>query len=171
MRFRSAFPLAALVVILAACSRSDEETPPAPTPTLTTQVAPTVAADGTPLTAGQWQITEDASGARAAFVGPDAAPLLTLTCARETKQMNLSRPASTSAPKTFRIAVAGLQGDVKMAPEAAGSSILTAAVDPGQPLFHALGEAGATIEISAPGETALRVPSQVGVDRVVSSCS
>ena len=165
MTARLCLPAALLAV--AACSQSNEEAP-APSPSLTTQAAPTQAADGTDLAAGQWAIEETAGGASAAFGPAGREPLLVIVCDRAARTVSLRRPAA-SAPATYRIEVPGQKADLRMASASDGRGV-SAAIDPRQPIFAGWSSPAAVIRVTAPGEPALNVPGHAGIGRVIAAC-
>lgn len=157
------------VLALGACSKSNDEPSAAatPTPVLTTAAAPTVAADGTKLTVGQWNVGETAGGASAVFANDGAAPELVLVCDRNTKTLWLERPGDITA-QTYRLEVAGLKADVKMA---VADGMAKAQLDQTQPIFAAWSDPAATISVTAPVGVALKLPGDVGISRVIAACS
>lgn len=169
MRFRPALPIAAALLTLGACSqRSDDQAATAPTPALTTQALPTVAADGTPLAVGEWLVGETAAGASAAFREQGGATTLSLACDRASRALSLNRAGSASEPQRFRITIGAQRADVMLAP--GGELGLTAQVDRAQPIFAAFADPSAAIDITGPGTPPLRLPGHAGISRVLAAC-
>lgn len=170
MRFRPALPVLFAATALTGCSQAeDEAAAPMPTPTLTTQALPTQAADGTPLTLGEWLVEETAAGASATFREQTGANALALSCDRTTRAMTLDRAGSATEPQRFRITIGAQVADVMLAP--GGGLGLTAQVDRAQPIFSAFAAPGAVIDFTGPGAPPLRVPGHVGISRVLAACA
>ena len=171
MRLRPALPLLVAASALAACSQQaeDQAAAPTPTPTLTTQAVPAQAADGTPLTIGQWMVEETAGGASARFREQSGADALVLVCDRANRALSLSRAGTTAQPQRFRITIGAQKADVMMAP--GGALGLTATVDGTQPIFAAFADPAAVVELAGPGATALRLPGHPGISRVLAACA
>jgi hypothetical protein len=170
MRFRPALLLLFAASALAACSQQAEEAAtPTPTPSLTTQALPTQAADGTPLTAGEWLIEETGGGASARFREPGGADALVLVCDRTNRTLSLSRAGTAAQPRRFRITIGEQKGDVMMG--RGGALGLTAQVDGTQPIFAAFADPAAVIELSGPAAATLRVPGHPGISRVLAACA
>ena len=169
MRARPALPLLFAAIALGACSQQADEQTAAPSPTLTTQAAPTQAADGTPLTPGEWLVEETAEGASARFREQGGADALVLVCDRANRALGLSRAGTTAQPQRFRITIGAQKADVMMAP--GGALGLNATVDGTQPIFAAFADPAAVIDLSGPGATALRLPGHPGISRVLAACA
>ncbi len=179
MRHRNAPPparggrlLATLLtpLALAACSQGEERDSPAPTPSLTTQAAPTTGAAGEPLTEGQWFIGETATAATAEFGPSQGEPLLRLVCDRDSGALTLIHMGQDDEAQVYTIEVGGQRAGVQMSPSLTGVPAMLAEVDPGQPIFAAFANPGETIEIGAAGGTVLRLPGNTGVGRVMEAC-
>ena len=171
MRVRPALPLLLAASALTACSQQADEqaAAPTPTPSLTTQVLPTQAPDGTPLAIGEWLIEENPLGAHATFREQGGADALVLACDRGSRALSLSRAGTTAQPQRFRIAIGAQKADVLMAP--GGALGLTATVDGTQPIFAAFADPAAVIEVSGPGAAVLRLPAHPAISRVLVECS
>lgn len=169
MRVRPALPIA--LAALAACSQQadDQAAAPTPSPSLTTQALPTQAADGTPLTAGQWLIEESAGGASAAFREANGTNALVLVCDRPNRALSLSRAGAAGQPERYRITIGAQKADVMLAP--GGAAGLSALVDRSQPIFAAFADPAAVIELTGPGGPPLRLPGHPGISRVLAACS
>jgi len=163
-------PLAA-ALLLAGCNSSGEpQEAPTPTPSLTTRAAPTASAEGEPLTPGRWTIEESAGGASAAYGEAQGAPVLLMVCNANTGIVTLSRPGSAQEPQTFTLEAAGQRAAVRMSPAGEAPLTMRAEIDPTQPIFAAFADPAASIEISAAGATALRLPGHSGIARVIEAC-
>lgn len=164
------------VALLAACNSSEEAAPAAapsatPTPVLTTNPQPQVAADGSPLAAGAWQIGENATGASASFVSPEGQALLSLTCDTASKAVSLAVANATPGNQTFVMQSGGTAARLDtIADGNAADPHQTAAVAPDAPVFNGFVQPGGTIEISQPGGMTLRVPATSGIRRVFEAC-
>jgi hypothetical protein len=171
MRFRPALPVLLTASALAACSQQAEDqtaTAPTPTPTLTTQAVPTQAADGTPLTVGQWLVEENAVGASATFREQSGTNALVLACNRTDRSLSLSLSGAAGQPQRYRITVGAQKADVMLAP--GGAAGLTALVDGRQPIFATFADPAAVLEFTGPGMTPLRLPGNPGISRVFAAC-
>ena len=170
MRFRPALPLLFVATALAACSQqAEEQTPPTPTPTLTTQAVPSQAADGTPLAVGEWLVEETGGGASARFREQGGADALVLVCDRANRTLSLSLAGTTAQPRRARITVGAQKADVMLAP--GGALGLTAQVDGTQPIFAAFADPATVIEFTGQGAAALRLPGNPGISRVFAACA
>ena len=172
MRVRPALPFLLLATALTACSQQAEDrtgAAPTPTPALTTQPASTQAADGTPLTVGQWLVEENAVGASAAFREQSGTNALVLACNRTDRSLNLSLSGAAGQPQRYRITVGAQKADVMLVP--GGPAGLTAAVDGRQPIFATFADPAAVIMFTGPGMTPLRVPGNAGISRVFAACA
>jgi len=156
---------------LGACSQSDEGDSPAPAPSLTTQAMPTTSAGGEPLTQGQWLIGETARGASAAYGSAQSEPVLTIACDRNGRGLLLTRAGAGEQAQTYTIQVGAQRAAVQMSPAATEQPAMEAVIDPTQPIFAAFSDPAQTIEISGPGEPALRLPGHTGISRVIQACS
>ena len=164
------------VLLLAACNSSDEVAPaapsPTPTPVLTTNPVPQVAADGSPLAAGTWQIGESATGASASFVSPEGKGLLGITCDSATKVVTLAVANATPGNQTFVLQSGGTAARLDtIADGNAADPHQMAAIAPQAPVFNGFIQPGATIEVSQPGGATLRVPATSGIRRVFEACT
>lgn len=162
-------------LLLAACNSSDEAAPaapaPTPTPVLTTTPTPQVAADGSPLAAGAWQIGENATGASASFVSTEGKGLLTITCDTASKVVSLAVANATPGNQTFVLQSGGTAARLDtIADNNAADPHQAAAIAPAAPVFNGFVQPGSTIEISQPGGMTLRVPSTSGIRRVFEAC-
>lgn len=172
----SRLPTLALVLLLAACNSSEDAAPAAapsatPTPLLTTNPVPQVAADGSPLAAGTWQIGENATGASASFVAPEGNALLSLTCDTAAKIVSLAVANATPGNQTFVLQSGGTAARLDtIADGNAADPRQTAAISPDAPVFNGFVMPGGSIEISQPGGMTLRVPATSGVRRVFEAC-
>lgn len=164
------------VLLLAACNSSEDATPaaepsPTPTPLLTTNPQPQVAADGSPLAAGTWQIGENATGASASFVSPEGNALLALTCDTAGKAVALAVANATPGNQTFVLQAGGTAARLDtIADGNAADPHQTAAIAPDAPVFTGFVQPGGAIEISQPGGMTLRVPATSGIRRVFEAC-
>lgn len=175
----SKFRLLALspALLVAACSASDEDAAPAgapsptPTPVLTTTPTPQVAADGSPLAAGAWQIGENATGASASFVSPEGRNLLSITCDNTTKAVSLAVANATPGNQTFVLQSGGTAARLDtIADNNAADPHQRAAIAPAAPVFAGFVQPGQTIEVSQPGGSTLRLPATSGIRRVFEAC-
>ena len=172
MQLHLALPLILASTALAGCSQAEDESAapaPTPSPSLTTQALPTQAADGTPLSLGEWLVEETAAGARATFREQSGANVLALSCDRATRAMILDRAGSAAEPQRFRITIGAQVADVMLAP--GGGLGLTASVDRAQPIFSAFADPAAVIELTGPGAAPLRLPGHPGISRVLAACA
>ncbi|MEO5705640.1 MAG: hypothetical protein ABIT10_04045 [Alteraurantiacibacter sp.] len=176
MLLKSRLSALAPLLLLAACNSSEDAAPagapsPTPTPVLTTNPAPQVAADGSPLAAGTWQIGENATGANASFVSPEGKALLSLACDTASKAVSLAVANATPGNQTFVLQAGGAAA--RLDTIADGNSAdprQTAAIAPDAPVFNGFVVPGGTIEISQPGGSTLRVPAASGIGRVFEAC-
>ncbi len=168
MRVRPALPLLFAAIALGACSQQADEQAAAPTPTLTSQAAPTQGADGRPLTLGEWLVEESAGGASATFREQGGANALVLACDRANRARSLSRAGTTAQPRRFRITIGAQKADVMMAP--GGALGLSAVVDGTQPIFAAFADPAGVVELAGPGAPVLRLPGHPGISRVLAAC-
>ncbi|BBC72375.1 conserved hypothetical protein [Altererythrobacter sp. B11] len=171
-RLRAALPLtAAAALALGACSSRDEaeEATPSPTPVLTPAVQPTVAADGTALTPGRWEVGENAEGTRATYGETPEVPTLTFTCDRASKDLALTIADAAAKVGVYRIEAGEMKVGLSMA--ASGDGGVKASVDRSQPTFASFADPAALITISGPDIQPLRVPGRSAIDRVLTACS
>ncbi|HEY6816123.1 MAG TPA: hypothetical protein VI168_11330 [Croceibacterium sp.] len=170
MRVRPALPSAIAALVLAGCSQqAEDETSATPTPALTTEALPTTAADGTPLTLGEWLIEETGGGASATFRETGGANALALVCDRANRALSLTRAGGAAVPQRYRLTIGAQKADVLLAP--GGGLGLTAQVDQTQPIFAAFADPAAVIEVTGPGTPPLRVPGHAGIGRVLTACA
>lgn len=161
----------AAIGLLGACgSASDEAAAPAPTPSLTSQALPTESADGAPITPGSWNVEEAATGASAAFGDAGAEPLLVVACNRNTHTVTLTRATAITTPTRMRIAVGANKADLDLTAGQQPLPGLTAAIDPNQPIFTALADPAANATFVAPGLDPINLPGHAGIARVLESC-
>jgi hypothetical protein len=163
------------VLLIAACSSSDEPAPvaasPTPMPTLTTTPTPLVAADGSPLAAGAWQIGENATGASASFTSPEGQNLLSVTCDSAAKVVSLGVASATPGNQTFVLQSGGTAARLDtIADGNAADPHQRAAIAPSAPVFNGFVQPGGTIEVSQPGGMTLRLPATSGIRRVFEAC-
>lgn len=162
-------------LLLAACNSSEDAAPaapaPTPTPVLTTTPTPQVAADGSPLAAGAWQIGENATGASASFVSPEGQNLLAITCDNTAKVVSLSVANATPGNQTFVLQSGGTAARLDtIADNNAADPHQAAAIAPSAPVFNGFVQPGGTIEVSQPGGMTLRLPATSGIRRVFEAC-
>lgn len=178
-RSRPALLAAALApaLLLAACDTAEDAAPatPAasatPTPVLTSSPVPQVAADGSPLAAGAWQVGETATGADARFVSPEGKGLLAITCDAASKVVSLSVTSAAPGNQTFVLQSGGAAARLDtIADGNAADPHQYAAIAPDAPVFAGFVQPGGTIEVSQPGGATLRVPATSGVRRVFEAC-
>lgn len=178
-RSRPALLAAALApaLLLAACDTAEDATratPAAsatPTPVLTSSPVPQVAADGSPLAAGAWQVGETATGADARFVSPEGKGLLAITCDAASKVVSLSVTSAAPGNQTFVLQSGGAAARLDtIADGNAADPHQYAAIAPDAPVFAGFVQPGGTIEVSQPGGATLRVPATSGVRRVFEAC-
>ena len=175
MLSRSALIAASAATLLAACSSADEpvaeESPATPVPAMTSTPTPTVAADGSPLAMGSWNINESATGASAAFGETGSDALLSVTCDAASKTLALAVSNSTPGNQTFVVQSGGTAARLDMVADgnsAAPRQVAPIAID--APVFGGFVQPGGTIEISQPGGATLRVPSAPGIRRIFEAC-
>ena len=162
--------------LLAACSSSDEpvaeESPAAtPMPVLTPSPTPTVAADGSPLALGSWNINEDQTGASASFQPPEGDALLVITCDAASRSLSLAVSNATPGNQTFVIESGGTAARLDMMAD--GNAALprqVAQIAINAPVFGGFVQPGGVIEISQPGGATVRVPAAPGIRRVFERC-
>lgn len=162
-------------LLLVGCNSSDEVAPaapsPTPTPVLTTTPTPQVAADGSPLAAGAWQIGESATGASASFVSPEGKNLLSITCDSATKVVSLAVANAMPGNQTFVLQSGGTAARLDtIADNNAADPHQVAAIAPTAPVFNGFAQPGGTIEVSQPGGATLRLPATSGIRRVFEAC-
>ena len=176
MLSRSVLIAASAATLLAACSSADEpvaeeSAAAVPTPVLTSTPTPTVAADGSPLAMGSWNINESATGASASFGETNGDALLSITCDSASKTLALAVSNSTPGNQTFVVESGGTAARLDRVAD--GNSALPRQVAPiaiDAPVFGGFVQAGGTIEISQPGGATLRVPSAPGIRRIFEAC-
>lgn len=175
MLSRSALIAASAATLLAACSSADEpvaeESPATPAPVMTSTPTPTVAADGSPLAMGSWNINESATGASAAFGEAGSDALLSITCDAASKTLALAVSNSTPGNQTFVVQSGGTAARLDMVADgnsATPRQVAPIAID--APVFGGFVQPDGTIEISQPGGATLRVPSAPGIRRIFEAC-
>lgn len=174
MQFRTVLTLGLAGTALAACSAPDEDAAAVaePMPELTQAAVPTTAPDGTPLAAGEWWIEESASVASARFGPADSGALLSLSCDNAARVLTMMVSASPDeGPQTFVLQAGGTAARLDMVPAAEGLPMMSAAIDPAQPVFAGFAQSGAVISIGdADGSSIARIPATSGVSRVLDAC-
>ncbi len=174
MKFRSSLPLACAAALLAACDSAADGPggeAAAPTPALTTAPTPTAAPDGTALVPGSWTVGEDQSGARATYGVAGAAPALTLACDLATKRVQLTLAGAGDGPQAFVLEAGGQAARLDMVPAADGAGAMTAAIEPGLPIFAAFWQADTAIALTSPTGVKQQFSTHPGIDRVIAACN
>lgn len=174
MFIRQSLPFAGAVALLAACSSPEEPVaapeaaPSTPAPVLTPAPVPTAAPDGTALVPGRWEVSEDATGARAVFAEEGGSPKLTVACNTATRAVTLTRADVSAVPVMFRLDAGGQAARLDMAP---GDGGLTAEIEPSLPIIIAFADESTAIALTGPDGVTQQFPANVGIRRVMQACS
>ncbi len=175
MPMRSCFPTILAVVALAACNASEEageeQAASAPEPVLTPAPTATAAPDGTALVDGTWNIGEDASGVRALYGPPNTEATLALTCDRGSHAMVITLASTAAAPEAWRLDAGGEAARIDMAPTGGELPQVSAQLDQGLAIIHALAEQGRVFRLTSPAGQPFQFPTHPGIRRVIDTCS
>ncbi len=177
MQFRPVLTLACATGLLAACSSADDAeqdtaSEAAPAPVLTSTPVPAAAADGTPLAAGVWAISEDGSGASAAFGLPQSDALLVIACETATRQLTMSLESDLPGAQSFVIEAGGAAARLDMMSDTNDALPYQAAdIARDAPVFGGFVQPNGVISITYPGGNVLRVPTAPGIRRVFEACA
>ncbi len=176
MQLRTFLSLSCAAAMLAACNSSDEpaaeEVAAAPTPQLTSTPTPTVADDGSPLTPGQWNVNESASGASASFgvAGEDAK--LVISCDRESNTLAMVLAGEADGLQSYVLEAGGTAARLDMMPDGdLNLPSLSAEIAPDAPVFGGFVQPGGVIEITSPQGATMRVPTSTAIRRVFEACA
>ena len=150
--------IAAALALIAASSLQAQTSAPAPKVDYAT---------ATPL-AGNWTYSAVTGGSEATFANTSAQPQLTITCARATRQVTLSKPASAAAP-FFSVWTTAQTRQLPSSynPATGKLSATLAAFDP---LLDAIAFSRGRVEFSVGEQAALVIPSWAEAARVVEDC-
>ncbi len=174
---RRQFLIAALPVLLVACNSSEEAADPAaeqvaaPAPVLTPAAVATAAPNGTALEAGEWSVTEDANGARAAFGPVGTQPTLALICTPATRTVQLFLASGTTTGEAWRLDAGGIAARIDMVPTNGEVPELYASVDQALPIIQAMGAEGQVFTLTSPQGQPRQFPAHPGISRVLASCT
>ena len=137
------------------------------------QTAPAPAAAAVDLSAatpmdGSWVYTPGQGGSAATFLNTVNQPQLVLTCARATRQVTVSRPATGAAP----FILVWTSSETRNLPSSwnPATGRLTASVSAYDRLLDAMAFSRGRIGFSALGLPVLVVPTWAEVGRVVEDC-
>lgn len=173
MQFRTAFTLALAAGLASSCSSEPEgaEEAAVPEPVLTQSPVPTAAPDGSPLTPGSWNISENAEGTTAMFGEQATEADLSLTCNRASGAVTLTLASSNAEADTYIIEAGGQAASLDMQSTGGELPQMTAEIEPAAPVFQGFTQENGVITISsADGSDVLRVPSAYGIYRVFAAC-
>lgn len=173
MQFRTAFTLALAAGLASACSSEPEGSDEAavPEPVMTQNPVPTAAPDGSPLTPGTWNITENAEETTAMFGEEATEADLVLTCNRASGAVTLTLASGNTGADTYIIEAGGQAASLDMQPTGGELPQMTAEIEPTASVFQGFMQENGVITInSADGSQALRVPSASGIYRVFAAC-
>ncbi len=164
---------AAALVALGGCSQAADEPEPiaTPAPELTGNPVMTEAPDGRPMTAGEWAIGEDASGAHARFGPPASEPVFAIECDTASQELVLSRPGGAEGEQTFVLAAGGERARVDMEPTGGDLPMLRAEINRAMPIFAAFSELDNVITLTGPDGEVLRMQGAPGISRVIEACA
>lgn len=172
MTLRSLIVLGLCAASLSACNNSDDavsqDEVAAPAPVLTPAPQATVAADGTALETGTWIVTEDATGARAAFGEAGQPSKLAINCETISGTVTLDIAGASQTPEAWRIDAGGEAARLDMSPVEGG---LTAAIEQSLAIFHAFSETGGVFVLTNPMGARMQFPTHPGISRVLDACS
>lgn len=177
MNMRANLTMIGATALLAACNSADEpadqaETAQSPTPQLTSSPTPTQAADGTPLAAGSWSITETADGASATFAQTNAEPQIEVSCNAATRTLSMQLPGSASGVQPYVLESGGTAARLDMTQTGdADAPHMAAEIALDAPVFGGFVQPGGIIQITYPGGNILRVPSAPGIRRIFEACA
>ncbi len=146
------------------------DTAPSPTPALTSNPQPTADAEGNELTAGQWFITENASGATAMFGAANTEPLFTIACRGGSGPLVVTRSAPPDAAGTYSISAGASSASVAMRDSGGELPMIEGTLAVGNPVLQALAQQGASGQVTGPDGDVLRIPGAPGLRRVVEAC-
>lgn len=173
MTLRHLTLLACAAMLTSACNSADDEPAaesPVPTPTLTSSPVPTAAPDGTAIVPGKWDVSEDATSTRAVYAEEGGAPSLTMMCDNATKVATLTIAGPAPGPQAFVLEAGGNAARLDMLPAANGEEAMSAAIEPGLPIFAAFSQADTVIALTPPGGQKMQFPTNGGIDRVIAAC-
>ncbi len=169
--------VSALIVLtaLAGCSRDNQDGDDAvadrPEPVLRGNPVMTQAPDGSPMTPGEWDIGEDASGAHARFAVPGNEPVFAMECDAVTQSLTLSRADASPDAQAYVLEASGQRARVDMEPTRGALPMQRAAINKEMPLFAAFSNLGTVITVTGDDGETLRLPGAPGIRRVIEACS
>jgi hypothetical protein len=149
---------AALALTAASSLHAQAPAPAQPTPDFSTAVP----IDGT------WNYAPIPAGSEATFVNTAALPQLTIGCARATRQVTISRPASVAAAFISVWTTAQTRSLPASFNPATGR--LTATLSAYDPFLDAIAFSRGRIAVSVTGQPALILPAWADAARVVEDC-
>ena len=158
-------------LMLAACSSAEDAETPAPQPSLTPNPVMTAAPDGSAITPGEWFIEEDGDGAQARFGTMGSEPRVTMNCDRATRTLTLAYAGDGEGQQTYILDAGGEQASLDMTPTDGEVPMLSAEINPMQPVFRGFSQLGSVIEMTAPDGRVTRMPAAPGISRVIEACS
>jgi hypothetical protein len=150
--------IAAALALIAASSLNAQTAAPAPAADLST---------ATPI-GGSWVYLSVQGGSEARFVNTSAQPQLTISCARATRQVTISRPAAGAAP--FVLVWTSAQTRNLPASFNPATARLSAIVNAYDPLLDAMAFSRGRLGFSALNQPTLVVPVWAEVTRVIEDC-
>ncbi len=153
---------------LAGCGSAEE----APQAAASAAVAPIPAAAAAPAVApGEWQVSEDAAGVKASFVGADGKTLLAMSCDMATTAVTLAIANATPGNTAFVLQAGGTAARLDtVADNNAADPRQIAAIERQAPVFVGFVQPGGTITVAQPGGPSITVPSTSGLGRVLEGC-
>lgn len=153
--------------LLAGCSSAEDTSPAA---AASAAVAPIPAA-APAVAPGEWQVTEDASGVKASFVGADGKTLLAMSCDMATTAVTMAIANATPGNTAFVLQAGGTAARLDTVADGnAADPRQIAAIAPAAPVFVGFIQPGGTITVAQPGGQPITVPSTSGLGRVLEGC-
>jgi len=117
---------------------------------------------------GNWTYVPITGGSSATFTNNAAQPQLTITCARATRQVTLSKPATGAAPFISVWTTAETRNLPSSYNPATG--MVSASLPAFDPFLDAIAFSRGRAEFSVSGQAALIVPSWAEAARVIEDC-
>lgn len=175
MQFRHVMSLGLAAVALAACNSREDvkeaEEVAQPEPVLTSAPQATAAPDGTALMPGSWTVNENAQGGVAMFGEANTEPSLSIDCQAASGTVTLALSIEASEPQAWRLDAGGEAARIDMAPVQGPMPVLAAEIEPSLAIFHAFGNAGEVVTLTAPSGERMQFPTHPGISRVLYACS
>lgn len=171
------FMLYSVAAVLAGCSQpAPEENAPAAEPAvvLTGNPPPTAIPAGKVLVAGDWIVSEDGYGVKAAFSEAGQPARLMVRCDRATRQVFIDRPGPAIAAAEFSIIAGGERFILPMTVSdmgvPGGPQGMSAPVHPRQPILASMAVPASTFTLLGPGLAETEFPAAPGIARVIDTC-